>query len=554
MMAAFVHGGPKRFKHQMAGLAKLIKTGGVTALLFDPGTGKTAVAVDYACLLALKAGRGEARVLVVCPSAAADTWVLQFRKFASPQVGWWAGVPDGSVKQRVATLAWLGGQPFKGARRPGRMAFCDSSHPSGGLALPGDVEGPRVVLAVLGIEAAQSRAEVGSRTMADVILDGVKRFSPDLVIVDESHRIKGAGSNSSRLMARVGDTVKRRMILTGTVEPHSPMDVFAQWRFLQPYAFGPITGAGAAKKATLTGFEGRYAVKGGFMGHEIKAYVNLDEMAAIMARNAVVAKKDDVLDLPPVTDTIVPVTMQPAEQKAYDDLMASFVTVLDSGHVSTADGFLAQLMKLRQVTSGFVSDDQGRMHRVGDSKAQAIDSIVNDSLIGEKRIVVFCVFVAEIAYLARKLARKGTRIEVITGATPNEERAKIRADFGSGNPERIVLVCQVRTMSLAVNELVTASHAVYGSLSQLRDDFAQSRDRLNRTGQAKPVTFWYALGNRANGARTGLRTVDKVIFDSHIERTNLEDQMLRYVKEFENEASPSLTDTAKHDAMAMFRG
>jgi hypothetical protein len=547
----FIHGGPPRFRHQLQGLRKLLSTGGVAALLFDPGTGKTAVAVDYACLLALKASRGEARVLVVAPLAAADTWVLQMRLFASPQVGWWAGVPSGSVRQRVETLAWLGGQPFKGARKSGVMAFCDSSHPGGGSALPGDVAGPRVVLAVIGVEAMSSRADVGSRTMADVLLDGIKRFSPDLVIVDESHRIKGASSNASRLMARVGDTVRRRMILTGTVMPHSPLDVFAQWRFLQPYAFGPVTGAGVSRKATMGGFEGRYTVKGGFMGREIKSFCNLDEMHRIMARNAVVARKEDVLDLPPVTDSIVPATLQPAEQRAYDELVAGFQTTLAGGEQATADGFLHRLMKLRQVTSGFVTDDQGRPHRVGDSKELAIASIVQDSLAGEKRVVVFCLFVAEIASLAAKLAVKGTRVEVITGATPEAERRRIRAEFGVPSPQRIVLLAQARTMSIAVNELVTASHAVFGSLSQLRDDWVQARDRLNRTGQLKPVTFWTVLGQRAGHTGDAAQTVDGVILDSHFHRTSLEAGMLRYVREYES-GGLGLSGAAMSDALGMF--
>jgi hypothetical protein len=64
----------------------------------------------------------------------------------------------------------------------------------------------------------------------------------------------------------------------------------------------------------------------------------------------------------------------------------------------------------------------------------------------------------------------------------------------------MILIAQTRTMSLAVNELVTASHAVFGSLSLQRDDMIQARDRLNRIGQTRPVTFWYALAP-GNGRR-----------------------------------------------------
>ena len=52
-MAEFEFGGPPRFAHQKRGLKKLIDCKGVGALLMEPGTGKTAVTLDYCSLLAL---------------------------------------------------------------------------------------------------------------------------------------------------------------------------------------------------------------------------------------------------------------------------------------------------------------------------------------------------------------------------------------------------------------------------------------------------------------------------------------------------------------------
>lgn len=79
------------------------------------------------------------------------------------------------------------------------------------------------------------------------------------------------------------------------------------------------------------------------------------------------------------------------------------------------------------------------------------------------------------------------------------------------------MIAQVGTMSLAVNELVTANHAVFTSLSQKRDEYIQARDRLDRLGQTRPVTFW-------NVVVPG--TVDEVILQSHRDRTDLEQAIL----------------------------
>ena len=113
MSAIFHPKGPERFKHQKRGLKKLIETGGVAALLFDPGLGKTAVVLDYASILALKSKSGEARVLVVAPLAAVDTWVIQSETYVHDDVNVWAEALGGSIRQRAAALASRGGQPTK---------------------------------------------------------------------------------------------------------------------------------------------------------------------------------------------------------------------------------------------------------------------------------------------------------------------------------------------------------------------------------------------------------------------------------------------------------
>lgn len=540
-MTLFEPGGPVRFAHQRRGLAKLIANRG-GALLFDPGLGKTAVVLDYSCLLALKAPSGEARVLVVCPLAAVDTWVLQARTFVSPQVNYWAEALGGNLKQRAEALTARGGGPTtlapprsgrtgRSGRDNGRVLHHRRSIAwdarTDGDVTPSEIEqvgGPRVVLVVLNIDSFASRVRVSrSVTMADRMVEAVKAFGPDLVVIDESHRIKSPTGNASRALARVGRIVPRRVILTGTVMPHGPLDVFAQWRFLDPTAFGELQPDGTRRPATYGAFKSRYAIMGGYMGWQVTGYRDLDHMQAVMGQLAEVARKADSLDLPPTTDAIVPVTLAPAEQLAYSDMKKTLVTRFADGALTSAPNRLAQMMRLRQITAGHLPDDQGTVRVIGNSKAATIASLVHDTLVGESRIVIFAVFTAEIAQLRDSLTKPGTTVEVIDGGTSNRDRLAIRARFGDpqGHPERIVLLAQIRTMSLAVNELVTASHAIFASLSQRRDDFEQAKARLDRQGQTKPVTFWLA---QVPG------TVDEVIYRSHQQRTDLETAMLAHLR------------------------
>lgn len=504
-------------------------------------TGKTATTLDYCSLLALKAPTGEARVLVVCPLAAVDTWVQQAEVFVSPQVHVWAEALGGSLIQRGESLAARGGNPFRDTWLPGdkvaaravgvRNSWAWYARASESRTRPITItEGPnglgtdkpRLVIEVVNLDTFTSRRPYKSGTMADYMVNAVRRYQPDLVIVDESHKIKSAQGNASRLLARIAKDVPRRVILTGTVMPHSPLDVFGQWRFLDPYAFGSTLKDGSTKQATFTDFKYRYAVMGGYMGHEVTGFRNLDDMREIMGRNAAVARKAEALDLPATMDVEVPVELAPAEKKAYIQMKESLAATLSTGTM-TVPNRLSQMLRLRQITSGYLPDSNGVNHILGASKVKTIDSIVHDNLAGEKRIVVFALFTQEIEMLRKKLERSGTEVMVITGGTAGEDRMAMRKRFGDPDiDQRIVLVAQIKTLSLAVNELVTANHCIFASLSQQRDDLIQARDRLNRIGQTRPVTFWYAL---APG------TVDMVIMQSHRDRTDLEDAMLAHILE-----------------------
>ena len=535
MTNLFKPGGPPRYDHQKRGLNHLVRNGGIGALLFDPGLGKTAVVIDYASVLALKLPHPEVKVLVICPLVAVDTWVDQMGKWVSPDVNYWAEALGGTMLQRAEALASRGGNfyakqlskgpyTFSGDERTAhtQRAIAQASKPEVDRSYgPNAVEGPKIILEVVNIDTFSNRTRVGSRTMADVMLDAVKRYGPDVIVIDESHKIKSASSNVSRLMARLSPVTKRRILLTGTVMPSGPLDVFGQWRFLDPFAFGYKQAGGTWKQATFGGFKNRFAELGGWMGKEVVGYRNLDEMQKIMAKSSVVARKEEALDLPKTTDATLRVDLSPREQKAYADMKKQLATDIARNVQASTTSMLTQMMRLRQITSGHLPSDDGQMHVIGESKVRTIKSLIQDTLVGEKRIVIFALFTQEIEMLSKALREKGTEVMTISGKTPKDERIAMRKRFGSDDPKRMIMIAQIKTMSLAVNELVTASHAIFASMSQQRDEYIQARDRLNRIGQTRPVTFWHCI---APG------TVDEVVMKAHSDRTDLETAMLRHIQ------------------------
>lgn len=519
-------------QHQIDGVKFLDDMEGVGALLFEPGTGKTGTTLTWIDRLARRIG--EVRVLVVAPLTAADTWVLQAPPFMDSVVK--ARMLQGSTVSILDKIRVAGDW----TKVPDMPISVD--HPG---TRRSQVSGNRVTILSMSAGAISSYAR--DNTQRVKMLQAIRRYSPHVVVVDESHIIKSANAHISKAMYQIGQLAPHRIILTGTVNPHSPLDCYGQWRFMAPWTFSDSYGESFTDSpSTMTKaqaasirpwpwgkFEKRYAEHGGYKGKQITGVdpVTIKELHDRVSERAMVVLKKDALDLPPTTDVDVHVALTTKEQRIYDQMRSELAALLDSGELLEAPNPLAKLMKLRQITAGFLKDTEtGDVHIVGESKRKAMTEVACTTLAGKNRVVLFAYFRSDCKMLAEKIlstekreGRKGTVVEVITGETKSRDRLAIRQRFGDTkkHPERIILVAQARTMSLSVNELVTAQDAIFGSLSERRDDWVQSRDRLNRNGQTKAVTFWNVQVPN---------TVDEIMLNNHKRRGDMEKALLDHIR------------------------
>lgn len=513
-------------KHQKAGVRFLNRVDGIGALLYEPGVGKTGTTLAWIDQLAQKKPNNEVRVLVIAPLTAADTWVLQAPMFMDSVVK--SRMMQGSTASILKKIS----EARDWAKVPDMKIAVD--HP--GIRST-QVSGNRVT--ILSMSAGAISSFCGDQNKRVQMLRAIRKYEPNVIVVDESHIIKSATANISKSVYQIGQLAPHRIILTGTVNPHSPLDVYGQWRFLAPWTFSnqyeedyTKTPLRMTKKQqaeirpwTWARFRDRYSIPGGYKGKGIGGWQNLDDLNQRVAKRSHVVLKKDALDLPPVQDVDVHVTLSPKEANAYQQMKDELAMQLASGELLEAPNALAKMMKLRQIAAGFVKDTEtGEVHVVGDSMRKAVKEICEVTLAGENRLVVFAYFRSECERLADMLKSRGVTVELITGSTPARERLAVRQRFGdvSGNPGRTILVAQARTMSLSVNELVTAQNAVFASMSERRDDWIQARGRLDRNGQkGRHVTFW-------NVYSPGL--IGEIMLDRHKDRGDLEKALLDHIR------------------------
>lgn len=171
----------------------------------------------------------------------------------------------------------------------------------------------------------------------------------DAVVLDESHRIKSPGGVQSKFCDTLRTRARKRLCLTGTPLPHSPLDIYAQYRFLDPGVFG----------TSYARFRQKYAVMGGFQGKQVLGMndYTLPELHERMAKLAYIISNeelDEVLGLlPPVWPNTITVELGAESRRAYDDMANNLVARVQEGVVSVNNA-LTQLLRLQQITSGYL--------------------------------------------------------------------------------------------------------------------------------------------------------------------------------------------------------
>lgn len=433
------------YKHQIRGANMALRAfgaldaktpGGGFGELFEMGCGKTLTTIAVAGAL-YNLGKID-RVLVVAPTSVCSVWPHDLNQFAT--FPWEARVLLGDKKKRLKALNELENWPFKALR-----------------------------IAVINYES----------THRDGIFEALAAYKPDLIVCDESQRIKNPSAAQSKALHKLGDAAPFRMILSGTPVQNNAVDLYSQYRFLDPAVYG----------ANFYAFKNRYCIMGGYGQHQIVGYRNMDELVEKEHSVAYRVTKEECLDLPQQTFINRYVQFTDAEQAIYEQLRKSSFLELETGENVTATTILTMYLRLMQLTGGFLTADEStRPKQVNTAKLDALADIVDDYVVDAgKKLVIFARFRAEIAAIENLLRLRKIQYGSIYGDVPMEERGKIVEDFQT-NPDTKVFVAQIQTAGLGIT-LHAASTAVFYSYDYNYANYAQALARIHRIGQRLPVTY-----------------------------------------------------------------
>lgn len=389
-----------------------------TALFAEQGTGKTPIVIRRINHESLSIFRDEDRMyraIIVCPRNVRGNWRNELIKFAT--VPGKVTVLRGCALDRVKRLV-------------DAMTPDEDSHWS---------------IVVCSYETLKQSWEA------------IQLVEWDLAVADESHMFKSHQAQRGKFMFKLRERALQRMCLTGTPMANQIADYYMQLEFL---------GQGMSGFSSWKNFRNYYS-KFIQVNDKIKVVgVDLDRLPLFQERLTrlafMITKKEALPGLPEKMYDTIEAQMSKRQRETYVAMQNSLAIEIeqdmknaeqsDLSMKMTANNILTKLLRLSQITAGYIVSDEirGDMGEEINTGTQRVhffkDNPKMDELIdllkkkgSKEKTIVWTCWVPVIHELSRRLTEAGIKHVTYFGATKDDARLQAEKDWNE-DPELKVWV------------------------------------------------------------------------------------------------------------------
>jgi len=296
----------------------------------------------------------------------------------------------------------------------------------------------------------------------------------DLIILDESTKIKSPHTKRTLLMWDVGKRIPRRLIMTGFPVTENLSDLYAQIKFLDDTDL-----LGSSHYAFLN----TYFVKMGTRVLPKKTLVK--EMLAKIApfcRHVT----NDVLKLPPKRYKKIDIPLTPKQKDLLDTFKDTFRLELGKVNIDTQYIF-ALITKSLEICDGYVKDKDGNVAVIETGKDEALVETLEEIDARQHKVVIWAAHRFAIRKIHKYLTRLKYGVCVVTGETENPDLMIKR--FQHDKRYTILLATQRKAAESVT--LTAAKYAIYYSNTWSYDMRANSEARIRRKGSEHHDSILY---------------------------------------------------------------
>jgi len=486
------------------------------SLFMEQGTGKTPVVINRVCLEAARkrAKKNEMyRAFIICPQQVRLNWEREFERFAT--VPGKTCILRGGKINKIRSL-------IDGIRSEDDCAWS---------------------ACIISIDSVSS------------IWEGLNRIQWDLVVIDESHKIKNNNTKRFKDMIKIDEIrAKAKMILTGTPITNTVFDLWAQWEWLGKGLSGFST------YENFRAFHGKWKqeMQGGTGVAKLVGFKNIPLIQERLARLSFLIRKEDTgLNLPEKVYDLYEVAMLPQQAEIYKQVATKLVAEIDEllaiaeieGSHITVEHILTKLIRLAQICSGFVKTDDiedlendrimpGKIIQISkqNPKINALVDIIKEDWENDSnsKCIVWATFIEDTRAISERLTEEGIVHVGYHSVIQKEYRVKDSAaaeDVINLDNNCRVLLANPASAGIGQNYLgynvknpdssdMYVNHEIYFSCNWSAVDRIQSEDRAHRRGTRTNVRITdlvipYTIDEEIRERVKGKRAMAMSIQDIH---------------------------------------
>ena len=303
----------------------------------------------------------------------------------------------------------------------------------------------------------------------------------DVLIIDETSRLKDPGGKRARALLQVAGRFRTRWGLTGTPRPNSARDLF------MPAA---IITNGALWGRSFWPWQKRHFRPCDPYGRKWAALPGAEEkITAEFGTVAMTVADEDMPDLPPLNVVVTPLALPDTVMAKYRTMARELFAEIEGRSIEAASPLIAT-GKLAQLANGFLygeagTDDPVHVH---DLKITWLKELV-ESLNGEPLLIAY-EFVEDL----RAIRRAFGAVPALGGPTPAREAARLVTAWNAG--ELPLLAFHPAAAGHGLNLQHGGSRMAWLSPSWSAELTEQAIARIYRPGQTRHVTIHVCVATR----------------------------------------------------------
>ena len=302
-----------------------------------------------------------------------------------------------------------------------------------------------------------------------------------MIAIDEATTIKTHTTNRTKNIIALRELCKYRRILTGSPVTKSPLDLYSQCQFLDPWLLG---------HESFWTFKARHAETrkiqvNGRQVEIITGYRNLGELSDKVEKFSERVLKQDCLDLPAKGYVKHYVELSDQQKKLYKQMKKEAIAFLD-GKMQSSATVMTQLMRLHQITCGHFTADDDTIVDIPCSRLTELMNILENI---EGKSIIWSQYTHDVRRIIEEIKKVYGEESVVDyyGQTDTDARSKNIKKFQE-DPKCRFFVGTTHTGGYGIT-LTAGSNMIYYSNGYDLEKRQQSEARIDRIGQTQKMTY-----------------------------------------------------------------